>query len=596
MPAPVRPLFRAPVHALLLLLAAAAPVLGQADEGAVGAPARQVQVDVELEGVEGDLRANVEAVVALFLQEGEDLVPGRARSLVRRAPEEIRLALEPFGRYAPVIETELMDEGDAWTARLVVDPGPITLVDRVDFALTGAGATDSGFVALADSFPVAEGDTLLHLPYETAKAAFSRYATNKGYFDARFDTAQIRVDRTTQTAEVLFHFETGERYTFGTIAVEQDILDPAYVNGYVTAEEGEPFDADRLRASQMALTTGPWFGRADIRLDVENAEDRAVPVTFRLTPSRPERYEAALGYGTDTGVRGSIRAEFRRLNRHAHNAEAELRVSQIETSIAGRYNIPRPFPSDAVWGLFGSFGDVSPSWSSTTVGTVGASYSHSRGPVRETFSLQWEGSAFDAAGIEGDASLVIGQADWSWLVADDRILPTRGHRIALTLTGAHDAVLSSASFGSVHLGAKLIRSLGSRLRVLARGEAGQIFTDDLLDLPPTRRFVTGGDNTVRGFSFESLGPAVSDTLLVGGKALLVGSLEADAEIIHSWRLAVFGDAGNAAETFGDIAWEYSLGTGIRWVSPIGMVRLDFAFPVSNPNRTMRIHFILGPDL
>jgi translocation and assembly module TamA len=321
-----------------------------------------------------------------------------------------------------------------------------------------------------------------------------------------------------------------------------------------------------------------------------------IPVTFQLTPARPQRYEAALGYGTDTGIRGSLRAQFRRLNRKAHNAEAEIRISQVEKSIGGRYNIPRPFPSDAVWGIYGSFGDVSPDWSSTTAGTVGGSYSHSRGPVRETFSLEWEKSSYEAAGIEGDATLVVAQADWEWIRADDPTLPTRGHRIALTLAGAHDAVLSTATFGTIHLGAKLIRSLGSRFRVIARGEAGQIFTDDLLGLPPTRRFITGGDNTVRGYAFESLAPTVGDSLLVGGEALATASLEADVEVIRNWRLAVFGDAGNAAESFSDLTFEYAVGTGIRWVSPIGMVRLDFAFPISDPDRTLRIHLILGPDL
>jgi len=590
MPTPRHPVLLAFVATVCL----AAPARAQSDDASgVG---REVQVEVELEGLEGELRDNVEAVVGLILQEGEDLAPSRARALYRRAEEEVRLALQPFGRYSPVIETELVDEGDDWTVRLVVDPGPATLVERVDFAVTGPGASDSGFVALADSFPVHEGDTLRHAAYETAKAGFSRYATNKGYFDAHFDTAQILVDRDAATAEVLFRFETGERARFGPITVEQDVVDPAYVDGYVVAEEGEPFDADLLRASQVGLTTGPWFGRADIQLDREHAVDGAVPVNFELTPARPQRYEIAAGYGTDTGARGSVRAQFRRINRKAHNAEGEVRLSQVEKSIAGRYNIPRPFPSDAVWGIYASFGDVSPDWSSTLAGTVGGSYSHSRGPVRETFSLEWEKSSYEAALIEGNATLVVAQADWDWIRADDRTLPTHGHRVALTLAGAHDALLSTATFGTVHLGAKLIRPLGSRLRVIARGEVGQIFTDDLLDLPPTRRFITGGDNTVRGYAFESLAPSVGDSLLVGGEALATAGLEADVEVIRNWRLAIFGDAGNAAESFGDLTFEYSVGTGVRWVSPIGMVRLDFAFPISDPDRTLRLHFILGPDL
>lgn len=572
--------------------------LGAQTNSAEGAPpeGRQVEVSVELEGLDGELEDNVRAAVALLVREGEGLTPNRARTLYRRAPEEIRLALEPFGRYAPTIEGELSDDGDEWTAAFNVDPGPATVLTRVDVALVGEGAADSTFITEVDSFPLIVGDTLRHAPYELAKSQLSRIATNKGYFDARFDTAEIRVVRDGATAEIVLHLDTGMRYRFGPISVEQDVLDQDHVNGYVTAQPGDPFDADVLRASQVALTTGPWFGRADIRLDTSDLESGEVPVRFELQPARPQRYEAGAGYGTDTGFRGSLRAQFRRLNRKAHNAEAEIRVSQIEMSLAGRYNVPRPFPSDAVWGLFGSVGDVSPDWSRTTVGTLGIDRAKSRGPLRETLSLAWEGSDYEAAGVSGTASLLVGQVDWSWIKADDRVVPTRGHRLALTLTGAHDAVLSSATFGTIRLEAKAIRPLGSRIRVIGRGEVGQIFTDDLTALPPTRRFVTGGDQSVRGWGWESLAPAVGDTALVGGKVLAVASLETDFEVIPAWRIAAFGDAGNAATDFGALQWEYSVGTGIRWTSPLGMLRLDFAFPLTDPDRTFRIHLVIGPDL
>jgi translocation and assembly module TamA len=580
------------------MLGAAWPADAQTSDVEESSPpqGRQVEVAVELEGLGGELEDNVRAAVALLVQEGEELAPSRARTLFRRAPEEMRVALEPFGRYAPTIDGELNDDGDEWTATFNVDPGPVTVLSRVDLVVSGEGAADSTFVALVDSFPLAEGDSLLHVPYGLLKSQLSRTATNRGYFDARFDTAEIRVDRAAATAEIVLHFETGMRYRFGPISVEQDVLDDNHVVGYVTAQQGDPFDADVLRASQAAMTTGPWFSRADIQLGDRDSATGEVPVRFELTPARPQRYEAGLGYGTDTGFRGSLRAQFRRLNRKAHNAEAEIRLSQIETSLAGRYNIPRPFPSDAVFGLFGSVGDVSPDWSKTTVGTVGIDRAVSRGPIRETISIAWEGSDYEAAGVAGTASLVVGQVDWSWVKANDRIVPTRGHRLALTLTGAHDAVLSSTTFGTVRLEAKAVRPLGSRVRVIGRGEVGQIFTDDLEALPPTRRFITGGDQSVRGWGWETLAPAVGDTALVGGKVLAVASLETDFEVIPAWRVAAFGDAGNAAEDFGSLTWEYSVGAGIRWASPLGMLRLDFAFPLTDPDRSFRLHLVIGPDL
>ncbi|MCL7979849.1 MAG: autotransporter assembly complex protein TamA [marine benthic group bacterium] len=589
------------VSALALLFALLVPGVATGQERQEAEPT--VKVSVEIEGLEGELADNAEAVLGLKLQEGNELTPARARALHRRAPEELQLALSPFGRYDVTVQGDLVSEGSDWTARYTVDPGEPTRIERVDVVVTGEGAADSVFAAITDSLPFAPGDTLRHAPYETIKAQLQRQASNHGYFEAAFDTAQIRVDRPRHAAEVVLHFDTGPRYRFGPITVEQDVLDPRYVDGYVTARQGEPFDAALLRQAQVDLTTGPWFGRADIKLDTEEAgENLEVPVQFELTPARPQRYEVAVGYGTDTGFRGTLGAKFRRINRNAHNAEAELRVSQIETSVAGRYNIPRPFPSTSVYSLFGSYGDVSPTWSSTRVGRVGASWSHMRGPFRETVSLAWEQSSYETAVDTGKATLIGPEIAWTWVETNDRIVATKGHRLNLKLGGALDGVLSTASYLNANLDAKLIRSVGRRVRAIARGQVGYIVTDEIRDLPPTRRYVTGGDQTVRGYAFESLGPALpgeteeGDPLLIGGKALLLASAEADYEVIPSWRLAVFGDAGNALADFSDIELEYGVGAGIRWVSPIGMIRFDGAFAVSEPGTPFRVHFIIGPDL
>lgn len=577
------------LHATLAVLVVAEPAGAQvADAG--------VRVSTEVVGVRGAPLANVRAVVSLILAADQSLTPARATALFDRAPDEIRGALEPFGYYQPRIDASLDRNDRRWTARFNVEPGPPVVVTNVDYALGGPGAEDPVFVAMRDSLTLSVGDTLRHAPYENAKAAFFRYARNKGYFEAQFDSARILVNRGEATARIVFRFSTGPRYSFGPIRVEQDVLDVDHVDGYVTAVEGEPFDAARLRESQIGLTTGPWFGRADLELDFEGVDELRVPVTFVMSPARPQRYEVAAGYGTDTGFRGTLGVQFRRLNRKGHNAEAELRVSQVEMSVGARYNIPRPFPSTAVYSVFSSFGDVSPTWSSTLVGTVGLSRAQLRGPVRETLSLQWEGSSFDAAGNEGSATLFVPKVEWTWLAADDRVLATRGHRLDLTLSGALDVVGSTATFAAARLHAKLIRSISARARWVLRVEGGWVQTSDILALPPTRRFVAGGAQSIRGFEFESIGPGAEADALIGGNALLVGSIEMDYELVRRWRLAVFSDAGDAMSGVRDFDGELGVGAGIRWASPLGLIRLDFASPLTNPNDRLRVHFVFGPDL
>ena len=62
-----------------------------------------------------------------------------------------------------------------------------------------------------------------------------------------------------------------------------------------------------------------------------------------------------------------------------------------------------------------------------------------------------------------------------------------------------------------------------------------------------------------------------------------------------WAVAVFTDAGNALEDF-TLDLEQAVGAGVRWISPIGLIRVDGAFPISEEEAPFRIHLSIGPDL
>jgi translocation and assembly module TamA len=126
---------------------------------------------------------------------------------------------------------------------------------------------------------------------------------------------------------------------------------------------------------------------------------------------------------------------------------------------------------------------------------------------------------------------------------------------------------------------------------------GYTLVDDFNRLPTSLRFFAGGDSSIRGYEYESLGPKNENGDVIGGEALIVGSIELDYNFKESWSVAAFVDSGNA---FSDeeIDVKTGAGFGIRWQSPIGPIRLDIGFPIDDPdeNKSYRIHFTLGPDL
>ena len=133
-------------------------------------------------------------------------------------------------------------------------------------------------------------------------------------------------------------------------------------------------------------------------------------------------------------------------------------------------------------------------------------------------------------------------------------------------------------------------------RLLARTEVGALAVDGFDALPPSQRFFTGGDATVRGHKYASLGPVDESGEVVGGRFLAVGSVEYDHPVKDKWSGAVFADAGNAFDTGRRYeGLKVGVGFGVRWQSPIGAVRLDVARPLDDTER-FRLHLRLGPDL
>jgi translocation and assembly module TamA len=551
-------------------------------------------LDVQIQGLEGRLRDNVRATLSV-LHAASDVTPERIRFLHSRAEDEIRTALQPFGYYEPVIQSSLVPVGDDWQARYVVDPGPRVRVASVDVQVLGAGAADSSFVAVAAAFPVAAGDPLDHAAYERGKSKLYDYAARHGYFDAAFDTATVRVSLASHEADVVLHLDSGPRYLFGPVTLRQDVLEPRMVEGYVTFAPGDPYEVGPLLALQDGLSSGTWFSSVEIRPDVEKADSLRVPIDVLLTPARTQRWEFGLGYGTDTGVRGKAAAQWRRLNRRGHHAEAQLQASQIEYSASGQYRIPWPYPSTRLLSFFGGVGRFSPDWSRSWRVALGSSFAHSRWGGREVVSLAYEHEDFTVAGRDGISNLVMPGVSWTRVRGDDPVVPTHGSRFRLDVRGAHDALLSSSSFVQVQGEAKRIDTLLPRVRLIVRGTVARTFTDRFTELPPTLRFVTGGGQTVRGYPYESLGPKDGAGRIVGGNSLATLSGELEVRPLEHWGLATFVDTGNALDDFSG-RLSTGAGVGLRWFSPIGIVRVDGAFGLSESGDPFRMHLSIGTDL
>jgi translocation and assembly module TamA len=175
-------------------------------------------------------------------------------------------------------------------------------------------------------------------------------------------------------------------------------------------------------------------------------------------------------------------------------------------------------------------------------------------------------------------------------------IPDRGDRLFALAETAHPDLFSDIRLSRILLQAKRLDSWGPH-QLLGRIEAGALDTEDFDRTPPSLRFFAGGDQSVRGFAYQSLAPRNDDNELVGGRYLLTASLEYSYRFAPRWRAATFFDIGNASadRRFSD-GFAQGAGVGLRWLSPLAPIRLDFAWGVSESDPPFRVHFSMGIDL
>jgi translocation and assembly module TamA len=557
---------------------------------------RAVSVSTTIDGIsDKELLTNVEVSLGIArAADDKKLTPERILAMHARAAGEIERALQPFGYYAPTIDASLVEKKDGkYEARYRVDPGPPTRVVHRVVAVTGEGKDRPPFPDIVSGVTLHTGDILDQRVYERIKSSMATAAADSGYLDARFVESKILVDAEHRTGDIDLVFDTGPRFYFGPVRFDSSVVNERVLRAHVNFKRGEPFRYDKLLALQSELGGMPYFSRVEVvpRRDLGNGTE--VPIDVHLSPRAPWRFEIGAGYGTDTGARVRFDTELRRLNRSGHRFNGRINVSEIELSLYADYFIPSLYPKKHAYSIGAEISQLDPVAYTTTRKAVGVTRSQPRFGLHESFQVAFEDEDFTVASNKGTSDLLIGAIQYRLKRANDDVWPTRGYRLTLGARASSVQVASTQSFISVALEARTVRSFGP-VRLLGRVDAGRTFTAEFHKLPPTIRFFAGGDYSVRGYDYESLGPVDADGHVVGGDVLLVGSLELELPLVSKVSVAGFADVGNAFDSHDLADFEKGVGGGLRWRSPVGPIGADLAFPVNHDG--WKIHIVMGPFL
>lgn len=564
---------------------------------AFGCAAAQAAVDVRIEGLDDDLADAVRASLQLTQYASRPASPARVRYLYGQSDEQIRAALEPFGYYSPTIDADLEPAGDDWRATFRVEAGSPVTISAVNVDVRGLADDLPAVQATLAAFGLGPGDQLDHEVYESGKRAIDTAIRGAGYLDATLAVHRVAVNTDTRDARVDLEWDAGPRYRIGDVRFSKAQFDPEFLRRFVPWGPDEHYTTDRLLALQQRLVEADYFATVSVTPVLERRQDGRVPVDVILTPDERNVYAAALYYSTDFGAGARLRYQRRWLNPQGHRLESRLEYSQRLEEYAVTYAIPKPGPKDRTYTAGFAYRDEE---SDTAVSrslraAVAESRKRWRGWAR-TLSLQYLRGDFEIADVRGRSTLLYVEGALQKRRLDDLMFPRDGYSVDLGLRYAPGGFVSDTSVGQVFATGRRLLRVTEDGRLILGLRLGAMTVGDFDALPPELRFFAGGDRSLRGFDYQAIGEVDDAGRVIGGRYLAVGTVEYEHYFLENWGAAVFSDVGDAFSDRFDA--NVSVGVGLRWRSPIGMVRVDVAKPVETRFAAdgVRVHIMIGPDL
>lgn len=527
-------------------------------------------------------------------RDSERMDEQQLRRLVDQAPAQIRAFLAGEGYYSPTVGATLTRSGAGWNVQLTLEPGEPARVGPLDLRVTGAFA-DSGQAARLDAlraaWPLRPGAVFRHADWESAKRASLRGLLLDGYPAARIQASQATVDPEKNTVQLTLTLDSGPAFSFGAPIISGLRRYPASVVERLNPiRPGETYSQAKLLEFQSRLQDSPYFAGASVHVETDPAHPTAVPIQIEVEENRARSLGLGLGISTDTGARAQL--DYRDLNLldQALRLSSRLKLAEKEQSLGGELQFPRT-ASGFQDSLSADLTRADIQGEITRTLTLGAKRSRPQDRNEITQALRYYHERQEVAGATGERSTSL-VASWAWTRRDlDSLLyPGEGILLNLQADAAHQALLSDRTFARGYGKATWFQRIGNHGQVILRGELGAVAAESREGIPADFLFRAGGDQTVRGYGYQSLGVREGDAI-VGGRWLAGVSAEYVRWLTPKWGAALFVDAGDAADHFGDLRPVLGYGLGARWKSPVGLLGLDLAR--GQETGQTRLHFAVG---
>lgn len=550
-------------------------------------------VRLQVEGLSGELQRNVRARLSTI---GADEVTADAR-FQTRVDGVIRQGLRALGYYEPQINFTFRPavNGGRDVLLATVAPGQPVKIAGSTLTVRGDARRDRDYQRLVHRSRPAVGTVLNHGDYTAFIDGLTGLAVRNGYFDAQFLKRQLAVSPERHQAFWNVDFDSGSRYRFGEIRFHGSQIRPEILKNIPSIRPGDPYTTTALAELNQQLSATNWFNSVVVSPDFAGGKDsKILPLDAVVTPRSRNIVETGGGFASDIGPR--VRTTWNRpwLNSSGHSLQTGVSLSAPEQSLDLSYKIPLlKSPLEQYYLLQGGFKrqDLNDTDSDSTTLNVARFWNFSSGWQRSV-NLRWSLDHFTQANVTDTTMLIYPGFTVNRTRQRGGAMPTWGDSQRYSIDVSDTTWGSDIDFFILQAQNVWVRTLAQKHRFVARYNLGWIETNNFERVPPSLRFFAGGDRSIRGYRFQSISPRDDDGKLTGASQMATGSLEYQYNVTGRWWGAAFVDSGQAVNDIRHTQLKTGAGVGVRWVSPVGPIKLDIAAPVDDPS-THGVQFYIG---
>jgi len=419
-----------------------------------------------------------------------------------------------------------------------------------------------------------------------AQDGLIRFIRKKGFPFVKIADRDVVVDHKDQSVSVSFQIETGPMALFGHTTISGLVsIDEAYVAGKIPWKEGDSFNGDLIDEARKNISGLGLFSSVRITEGKDLDDASRITITIEVAERKHKSISAGVNYITNEGPGAKISWENRNIFHQGEKLTTYFELSNYTLAAEGAFRKQDFIKKNQTLRFSLRMGqdDTDAYESKSLVGSgfidrdvtkklrVGAGLTLKSAKVEQLESIE-------------NYNLISLPLYYNLDTSNDLLDPVRGHRFSLQLTPFYEPTGSRVTFGKVIASYKLYNAISQKpfIIIAANIKAGFIKGAGRVEIPADERFYAGGGGSIRGYSYQSVGP-LSDGVPVGGKSLIEGSMELRLKVTERFGLAAFLDGGSA---FTDKLFSsedplrWGTGIGIRYYTPVGPLRLDVGIPLN----------------